>query len=388
MGRRRRAATAVAVLLGGLLTACTSSHPLDGQPPWAHLPWRAGSLPVPDGTRALVRDATWCGGRWAVVGATADARGATRPAVWSSPDGRSFRAGRLDPGSDYYAARAILTSVGCSRGRLAAVGAKSGGAHGLPRTATWRERPDGVLAAVRAPFPLFGGSTNVAVSRLAGGPAGYLVTGTRTSGAAVWTSPSGTSFRLHEGTPGLASTPSIRTQALDAVADAHGWVVAGTGTDDSGRLVATVWSGRGDRWRRQALPGGRTISTAERATRVGAGPVVAGLLDDSFGLWLRQGGRWSLDGSFGERDAGATSAAYVSGLAWTGGLVVATYSDGRQFRLAIGGSSPGEADLPTAVTVRGDHTVTVATHGEDALLLTDDGQRGRVWSARVPGPTS
>jgi hypothetical protein len=136
------------------------------------------------------------------------------------------------------------------------------------------------------------------------------------------------------------------------------------------------------------LPGGSTISTGQLVVDVGSGPVVAGLLDDRFGLWLRRGRTWSLDGTFGERHAGATSAPYVSGLAWTGSLVLATYSDGRDFRLAIGGGSPGDSDLPVRVSVSGDHTVTVATHDADALLLTDDGRQGRVWLARVPGPVS
>ena len=391
MGRRR--ATAAAAALAGalpvaLLGACTSGDSVAGPPPWTHLPWQARALPVADGSRAMVRGATWCGGRWTVVGATADARGNTRPAVWSSPDGRRWRSVRLDPGGDYYAARAILTSVGCSHGRLAALGAKSGGAHGLPRTATWRERSDGSLAAVRAPYLLYGGTESVAVSRLEGGPGGYLVAGTRTSGAAVWTSPTGSAFRLHDGVPGLASTPSARTQADDAVPAGPGWVVAGTTTGDSGRVTATVWTGTGGTWRAQRLPGGSTISTAERATRVGSGPLVAGLLDDRFGVWSRHAGGWTLEGTFGWRDAGATSAAYVSGLAWTGSLVAAAYSDGRVFRLAIGGSSPGASTLPTTVTVRGDHAVTIATHGADALLLTDDGRQGRVWTARVPGPVS
>jgi hypothetical protein len=236
---------------------------------------------------------------------------------------------------------------------------------------------------------LYGGTASVAVSRLEGGPTGYLISGTRTSGAAVWTSATGAVFRIHEGVPGLASTSSAQTQADDAVPDHAGWVVAGTSTDDQGRVSATVWTGHGDTWRRQALPGGSTISTGGLATRVGSGPVVAGLLDDRFGLWLRRGGTWSLEGRFGERDAAATSAAYVSGLAWNGSLVAATYSDGTQFRLAIGGvGGPGDSDLPTTVSVSGDHAVTIATHRADALLLTDDGHQGRVWLTRVPGPVS
>ncbi|MBO0847631.1 MAG: hypothetical protein J2P22_19705, partial [Nocardioides sp.] len=122
---------------------------------------------------------------------------------------------------------------------------------------------------------------------------------------------------------------------------------------------------------------------------VGAGPMVAGLLDQRFGLWLRHGDGWALEGSFGTRDPGGASAPYVSGLAWTGGLVVATYSNGRQFRLAVGeGGGPDDVPMPATVSVRGDRTATVATHGPALLLLTDNGDGGRVWLTRVPGPTS
>ena len=60
----------------------------------------------------------------------------------------------LDPGGDYYAARAILGSVGCSRGRIAVLGAKSGGAardaaHGDLATARGRV-PGGGPRVVRA----------------------------------------------------------------------------------------------------------------------------------------------------------------------------------------------------------------------------------------------
>ena len=386
-GLRLGAALAAVALLP--LGACTSPGSSGGPPPWEHLSWQAQRLPVPDGSRAMVRGATWCAGRWVVVGATADAGGNTRPAVWSSPDGRRWSGLGLHPGNDYYAAHAILTSVGCSHDRLAALGAKPGGAHGLPRTATWRQRGDGSLAAVRAPYVLYGGTNSVAVSQLVGGPDGYLITGTRTSGAAVWTSPDGTAFRLHAGVPGLASTPTAETQAAAAV-DAPGgaWVVAGTSTGDDGRVRGVVWVGRGDTWQGRTLPGGSTISTGQSVVDVGSGPVVAGLLDDRFGLWQRRGARWSQEGSFGERDPAATSAAYVSGLAWTGSLLAATYSDGRVFRLAIGGSSPGYSQLPVRIPVSGDRTVTIATHDADALLLTDDGHQGRVWLTHVPGPVS
>ncbi len=379
--RRQLVALCAAVLVATGLSACGHQDP-----PWTDLAWHAVSLPVPQGDRAMVRGATWCDDRWVVVGALADARAHTRPAVWVSSDGKQWRTLALHPGDDYYAARAILTSVGCSRGRLAVLGAKSGGAHGNPRTATWRERRDGSLAAVPAAFELYGGPSAVAVSRLGGGPAGYLIVGTRASGAAVWTSRTGRSFRLLEGVGGLASTPQLRTQALDTVPWQGAWTVVGVSTDHSGRLTATAWSGSGDGpWTPTRLPGGSTITTAERLVATSAGPVTVGLVDNGFGVWADRDGRWTQASTFGAADPARTSAAYVSGVAWTGSLLAATYSDGVRFRLAIGPTRGLDVvPLPREVTVRGDHAVTVATHLDDTLLLTDDGEQGLVWLTRLP----
>ena len=43
---------------------------------------------------------------------------------------------------------------------------------------------------------------------------------------------------------------------------------------------------------------------------------------------------------------------------------------------------------PMSVTVRADHATTLSTHSDHLLLLTDDGDQGRVWLARVPGPAA
>jgi hypothetical protein len=326
-----------------------------------------------------------------VVGATDDARGRTRPAVWESADAVHWRDVPLHPGDDFYAARAILFSVGCAGGRLAALGAKSGGAHGNPRTATWRQRPDGSMAAVTAAFELFGGPNAVSVSRLAGGPTGYLIAGTRTSGAAVWSSRTGASFRIHEHVPGLASTARQHTQAFDAAWWQGAWIVSGVTTDDTGRPTATVWRGSGDgAWTAVRLPGGSTITTAERLATGDHGPLAVGFVDRAFGVWVendqegRGGPSWSLASTFGRQDPDATSAAYVSGAAWTGSVLAAAYSDGAAYHVAIGPTS-GLHDVapPASVAVRGDSTVTVAAHEHLLLLLTDDGSSARVWLART-----
>jgi hypothetical protein len=353
------------------------------------LTWHAQSLPVPAGTRAMVRGATWCDDRWVVVGATADQRGETRPAVWSSSDGRDWRRVALDPRGDFYAASAVLSSVGCHAGRLAVLGAKRGGAHANPRVQTWRQRADGSLEAVPAPFEQYGGPNAVTVQNLVGGPSGYLITGTRASGAAVWTSRNGDRFTLHEDTPGLASTPAASTLALDAGWWRGSWTVVGEATVAQGRLVATAWRGTGaGPWAATRLPGGSGTTTAERVVPTATGPVAAGLDGHAFGLWAEHDGTWALASTFGSQDADSTSAFFVSGLAWTGDRLVATYSDGTTYRLGVGPATHvDDVAMPVAVGVPGDRSVTVAAHGEHLLLLTDDGHQGRIWLTDLPAPT-
>src|SRR3954471_18715448 len=106
---RRRAAAALALLVAALVGGCGGGeHP---PPPHLRLSWRVSRLPAPAGERAVVRAATWCAGRWVVVGATSDAEDRTRPAVWTSADAQTWRSLRLRPGPDYYASREILGSV-------------------------------------------------------------------------------------------------------------------------------------------------------------------------------------------------------------------------------------------------------------------------------------
>jgi hypothetical protein len=219
---------------------------------------------------------------------------------------------------------------------------------------------------------------------MAGGPRGYLITGTRTSGAAVWHSSSGASFRLYDDATGLASTSRSRTQAQDAMPYRGGWLVAGQVTEPTGRLRGAVWAGDpGGRWTRTDLPGGSTVTTADRLVRTRAGPDAAGLLDPRFGLWALRRGAWTEVRAFGSRDPDGTAAPYVSGLASAGGLVAATYSDGARFRLWVG----RDVAMPTEVSVDGDRTATLASHGRRLLLLTDDDRTGGVWLTTVADPT-
>ncbi len=159
--------------------------------------------------------------------------------------------------------------------------------------------------------------------------------------------------------------------------------MVGQVTEADGRLRGAVWTGdRRGPWRRSDLPGGATVSTAERLVAAPPGPDVAGLLDDGFGLWGLRDGSWRLLEHFGASDPDGSNASYVSGLAEAYGWVAATYSDGARFRLWVGQELP----MPSDITVDGDHTATIAAHGRHLLLLTDDETAGRAWVTTVPRP--
>ena len=383
MTARRRDLVALTGVVLVLLAGCGGG---DHAGPSPH--WSGSSLPTPEGARAVVRDAAYCGGRWYVVGATATSSTRTRPAVWSSPDAEHWQPVSLDPGGDYYAARAILGSVGCSRGRIAVLGAKSGGAHGMPRTATWRQRGDGSLVAVRASYELYGGVRAVRVNRLSGGARGWLIAGTRTSGAAVWRSADGRTFRIDEGAPGLASTRRVTTQGFDAAWHDGSWWVVGTAVDSGGAEAAMSWTPAGGRrWTPRPLPVQASLATAERLVGTPQGLVAVGLDDDAFAAWTLADGTWKLTQGFGRRDPAGTEAAYVAGLASVGDEVAVTYSDGAHFRLALGPAGGDWRDVatPSSVPVSGDDQLAVAGGDGRFLLLADDGSGGRVWVADAPG---
>jgi hypothetical protein len=343
-------------------------------------------LPAPPGHagRIAVRDAATCDGTWYVVGAVIGPDGASRPAAWRSDDARSWTSIPIEA-TDYYAQQAILYSVACGDGGIAAVGAKSGGAHGNPRTSSWYLRSDGTLTAVVAPFVLFGGSTAVSVGPIAAGPHGWIIAGTRTSGAAVWTSRDATAFRLRDDDPALSSDSLYRTTALDAIPDENGWTVVGR-AEKAGRVdpLPLGWTSvDGVRWVRQEVPAG-TVGYAdlERVADVEGRLLAVGIRGQRFGTWKRENGRWKIGDAFGSLAPDSTGARFVSGLATGSGHTVVAVSDGARFGLwADAANAWSNVVTPTRPKATGDAQLTVAADDDTVLLLSDDGTSGRVWVA-------
>lgn len=383
-----RRALAVAVLLVGALAASGCSDDSAPRDPRDLRPgWHEVSLPVPPGPagRLAVRDAASCDGHWFLVGAVIGPDGASRPAAWTSDDARTWHPMALAPRS-YYARRAVLSSVACRDGRVAAVGARSGGAHGNPRVTSWYQRGDGTLVDMPASFELYGGPDAISVRHVAAGPDGWLIAGNRLSGAAVWFSRDATDFRLIDHDPALSSDPGHSTSALDQVHDGTRWTVVGR-VEVPGRIDAlpSAWtSPDGLGWTRQEVPAGtKGFADLERVVRTGDDLVAVGLRGQGFGVWSRSRGRWTVGEAFGAFARDLSGPAYVTGLAVHGHALVAAASDGSRFRVwADPGPGPWrEVDVPRPTRASGDTRLTVVGDDSSLLLLSDDGASGRVWVA-------
>ncbi len=380
--------TAVAAVVVVLFAAgCERASTVDGDPEPEPLrpAWSPVELPLPPGPpgRVLVRDAVACQGEWYAVGGVADGSGATRPAAWSSGDGRSWSSVPVLADS-FYGRQSVLFSVGCRDGVAAVVGGKVGGAHGNPRVGTWRQRPDGALVEVQAAsFETYGGPKAVNVSRLAGGAAGWLIVGNRASGAAAWVSPDAAEFDLVEGAPELATDDRGVTWTFDVVpAGRAGWVAVG-GLLPPGRIDRdpAVWtSGDGRSWRRTVLPGTAEYEELQRVVFDGGGPVAVGLRGGAFGAWRQDREGWVEAGGFGARASSGVPS--VAGLASRGGGLLAAVSDGARHALWCSGDRGGswrEVALPVEVPTGIDQDVTVVAVGDRWWVATDDGGGGRLW---------
>ena len=337
--------TVLAVLA---LAACSNPAPPRPGPTWTRV-----DLPAAAG--AQLRDLADCGDRWYVAGALRDAGGTTRPAAWTSTDGRAWQSVRFSPlPSSYYGPHDVISAVACAAGRVVMVGAIPGGAHGNPRVSTWRRLADGRMAENAATFETYGGERAVNVGRVGAGPRGFAIAGNRSSGAAAWLSADGQAFTLYEDVPGLAGDATHQTMARDAVAlpDGRWAIVGGVTARDSLDEQAAVWLTRDGRtWTRADPPGAPGFNEIQRVVRQGDDLLAAGARGTAFGLWRWHAGAWTAGETFGGDPGGVRSLTVAGGkpVVAGGGLWVA------------GKAWPTPA-APVAVAGRGG-TLLMATDG-------------------------
>ena len=350
--------------------------------------WHEVVVPDPSGPpgRIAVRDAVRCGGVWTAVGGVvlaepSDTRDA-RPAAWRSTDGVTWTALEVTA-TTYWGRRAILSTVACGSDRIVAVGARSGGAHGNPRVTTFFEKLGG-LDDQRAPFNLYGGATATNVGPITGADPGWLITGNRISGPAVWHSTDGRDFTIEEDVPGLADEDGFTSLAQAATWDGSDWVVVGGGNATSTLdREPVVWSSPdATSWQRLEVPGTDGFDDLERVRAVGADLVALGLRGDGFGVWRREGDDWSLGQRFGVLPEDATRSPFVSSLVGGERGLWSTTSDGASYAMwhSPDGKEWTTVSLPAgAPETGGERILTVAAEGDTVLLLADDGTGGRLW---------
>lgn len=388
-GARRGRGWFGALVAGALLVSGCSADPEPAPDPSpVSVPWRDAVLPVPAGSSGavVVRDATFCPGAWFAVGAVRDAQGGTSPAAWSSADGVSWAALKI-VARTYYGRQNVLSSVACHSGRVAALGAKTGGAHANPRTSSWHQDAAGVLQEVTAPFELFGGPQAVNVVRMDAGPRGFLISGNRMSGASVWLSPDSAKFSIVERAPQLASDAAGETWAFDGVAVGDGWLAVG-GFRAKGRIDRDPMGWRsadGSAWSRvTSSDASDAYEELQRVAVLDSVPVAVGVRGSVFGVWRLDGDRWQPVGSFGAvRSGGASSVRSVSAV---GRRLFAVTSDGSGFAVWAsddGGARWAPVGLPAATPAGPENAMVVAGGGGRAVLVSDDGVGGRVYSAET-----
>ncbi|MBB5869293.1 hypothetical protein F4553_002672 [Allocatelliglobosispora scoriae] len=375
-----------------LVAACESTPdgPPPPPPPPVDLAWQEVSLTVPPGPpgRLVTGDATRCGDRWYLVGAVASGAAAepeTRPAAWESADGRNWSAMTLQP-LTYYGHQAMLYSVGCRDGKIAVLGAKRGGAHGNPRVTNWFLSAPHTLRQVEAAFSLFGGPVAVNVSRIDGGRDGWLISGNRTSGAAVWNSADAVDFALLEGVAPLAGVEGFDTWGSDAVWAGDRWVAVG-GVLRKGRIDRDpiAWSSTdGLTWQQQEPPSTPEYEEMQRVVATDAAVVAIGLDGGSFRAWRSVDGSWRPAGRFGTT-AGIRPPQALS-LTVIGSKLIATTVNNVGFSAWVSedaGDTWRQLTTPIELFAANDRSMVAAGGGGSTLLLVDDAQVSRVWMAVV-----
>jgi len=380
-----------------LVAGCTSSA--SPAPAIGTLAWHAVTLPADPRGRDMVRAVSQCDGTWYAAGAILTSDGTTVPAAWASRDRVTFTPIRVSPVS-YYGARDAFTTLACRGGSLVALGSSAGGAHGNPRPSTWLSTGGGPLTEHPAGFELFGGENQIGLGSMSAGPAGFLLTGARIdrtggAGAAVWTSPTGRVFTLHDGDPGLESDVDHGITEISAAAVlGGGFLGVGDITPPHSAMAARdplAWtSPNGVTWQRIPFPRTAADDMLLNAVSDGSGVTAVGTDGSRFTAWTASASAtgWRQVGGFGEVAHGTgTQTPAVPSIVSTGtGIAYAVVSTAAEYQLWRGHDGTfTRVALPEAVSATpvraGPRVVVAASAGPELMLGIDDGTTAHIWFA-------
>ncbi|TML28097.1 MAG: hypothetical protein E6G35_08830 [Actinobacteria bacterium] len=381
----RYAGAAVLVLVAG----CAPTSPGPVPPPGPS--WREVALPASAAGRPEVRDITSCPGHGYAAGGYRAPDGTTTPALWSTVDGRTWRAVTVQPRSAY-GPRHLLSTVACRGDTVVAVGSAPGGVHGNLRTNTWIGTAPGPLTEVPSAFELFGGPEQIGVGPLVAGTDGWLLGGARTdangdAGAAVWTSADGVRFGLVDADPALESDATGESVLTGVAAVPGGYVAVGSLVPARNPVARQplVWrSTDGRRWTREVVPHTGEDADVEAVLPYRSGLLALGVQGNRFGTWLRAADRWRRGIRFAA--LAGTNLPQITGLVAIGGTAFTVGSHGTRFRLW---RSPDaytwtELSMPVPVPAGGLGTARLAAL-DGRLLLAAGGAGSLLWWAAAGG---
>jgi hypothetical protein len=248
-------------------------------------------------------------------------------------------------------------------------------------------------------LPLFGGPDAVSLGRITTGDPGFLISGNRVSGAAVWLSSAGELFRIVEGAPVLA-TGGAPTWAGDAVWFAGAWVVVGATTADPLHYDAASWrSTDGQTWTRLAAQTSPGNDALQVVTPWQDTLVALGVDGDALQTWRLHDETWVRSGSFGSTKGLNGSYPQVVDLDVSGATMLAAVTvagtvqtDGSAppsvglWTSPDGGVDWAQVALPAGVGAPR-RAVVAAAPDSGFLLVADDGTGARVFLG-TPEPAS
>jgi hypothetical protein len=334
------------------------------------------------GIGAIIRTPT----DWWVAGSFRDVSGEHRPGLWKSADGTGWT--RIDTvAATPYGEVSELYAVAADSHGLAAIGMATGGAHGNPRTVSWVLQADGKLHEVAANFELYNGVRQIGVRSISGGPAGFVIFGTRNNrndriGATSWTSPAGDDFTIRDDDVALSSGPGEFVQGLDVTSAGGEYVAVGERLLIDGSSINTdgiVWKSLdGVTWQRFSptglLLGGPGDQRVQRAAVDGTRVVLAGIQTRGstvrFLSWSTQDGkRWKRTTLLGLKQS-ENALSNVTGLWNKAGRIVVSARVGSTLRAveSVDGSRWKPLALPTDLPDSDRARLVVATQGIQVLV--------------------
>jgi hypothetical protein len=259
-----------------LLAACSGA----GRAAPAPLAWRALTLPSPPGGGRAEPGAVAAGPPWLVGGAVQrPGQAEPTPAVWSSPDGRSWQARAMQPTTPDGPHTRIL-SVAVHGVVEVALGNRPSPLHGNARPTIWRAVGNGPFTEIDITRELFGGPDLISLGAVTAGAQGFLVAGSWETpagvSAAVWFSPDGLAWTRVDSPAQFEPAGGALLEATAAAsAPAQVFVVGraiGGAGGAAGVLHPEAWRAPGPSgpWAAVALAGSGTAGAADAVVATSA----------------------------------------------------------------------------------------------------------------------